>query len=113
MSTLKIGSRYRESPMLIVPCAAGFPVVFGSATRRGRGRLATTLGMALAVAVLWVATAPCAPAGAAATQYQMSAARRVAINACSVLASRYSQHDWGNTEIYQYRACMAGPGEQE
>jgi hypothetical protein len=58
MSTLKIGSRYRESPMLIVPPAAGFPVVFGSATRRGRGRLPTALGMALPVAVLWGATAP-------------------------------------------------------
>jgi len=22
-------------------------------------------------------------------------------------AARYSQHDWGNVEIYQYRACMA------
>jgi hypothetical protein len=29
------------------------------------------------------------------------------------LASRYSQHDWGNTEIYQYRACMAGHGQRE
>jgi hypothetical protein len=113
MSTLKIGSGYRESPMLIVPSAAGFPVVLGSATRRSRGRLPTALGVALAVAVLWVATASCAPASAATAEYQMSAARQLAIHACSVLASRYPQHDWGNTEIYQYRACMAGRGEQE
>jgi len=109
----KIDSRYRESPTLIVPSAAGFPVVFGSATRRGRGRLPTALGVALAVAVLWVATAACAPASAATAEYQMSAARQLAIHACSVLASRYSQHDWGNTEIYQYRACMAGRGQRE
>jgi hypothetical protein len=24
-------------------------------------------------------------------------------------AVRYSQHDWNNNEIYQYRACMAPP----
>jgi len=113
MSTLKIGSRYRESPMLIVPSAAGFPVVLGPTTRRGRGQLPTALGVALAVAVLWVATAYCAPANAAAAEYQMSAARWLAIHTCSVLANRYSQHDWGNTEIYQYRACMAGRGQQE
>ena len=113
MSTLKIGSRYRESPMLIVPSAAGFPVVLGPTTRRGRGQLPTALGVALAVAVLWVATASCAPASAATVEYQMSAARQLAIHACSVLASRYSQHDWGNTEIYQYRACMAGRSQQE
>jgi hypothetical protein len=113
MSSLKIASPYWDSPMPIVPSAAGFPVVFGSATRRSRGRLPTALGLALAVAVLWVTTALCAPASAAAAEYQMSAARRVAIHACSVLASRYTQHDWGNTEIYQYRACMARRGQQE
>jgi hypothetical protein len=113
MSSLKIASSCRDSLTLIVPSAAGFPVVFGSAPRRGRGGLPTALGLALAVAVLWVVTASCAPASAAAAEYQMSAARRVAIHACSVLASRYPQHDWGNTEIYQYRACMAGRGQQE
>jgi hypothetical protein len=111
MSTLKIGSRYGESPILIVPSAGGFPLTIGPARKRGRGGLLATLALALAVAVLWVATAPCAPASAA--EYQISAARRQAIHACSVLASRYPQHDWGNTEIYQYRACMAGRGQQE
>jgi hypothetical protein len=80
MSTLKIASRYLESPMLIVPSAAGFPVVFGSATRSGRGRLPTALGLALAVAVLCVTTAPCAPASAAAAAGQMSAAPAAAGN---------------------------------
>jgi len=44
---------------------------------------------------------------------QISAGRAAAIHECSVLASRYSQHDWGNVEIYQYRACMARHGEPE
>jgi hypothetical protein len=28
-------------------------------------------------------------------------------------ADQYFEHDWGNNEIYQYRACMAGHGQQE
>jgi hypothetical protein len=28
-------------------------------------------------------------------------------------AARYSQHNGGNNEIYQYRACMARHGQQE
>ena len=46
-------------------------------------------------------------------QARNNAARETAIHECSVLASRYSQHDWGNTEIYQYRACMARHGQPE
>jgi hypothetical protein len=49
MSTLKIGSRYPASPMLIVPSAAGFPLVFKSARTCGRYRLSTMLGMAMTV----------------------------------------------------------------
>jgi hypothetical protein len=113
MSTLRIGSRYRESPMLIVPSAAGFPLVFKSARPRGRCLLSTALGLAMTVAVLWMATDPLAPAAAAGRGYQISAERAAAIHECSVLASRYSQHDWGNTEIYLYRACMAGHGQKE
>jgi hypothetical protein len=137
MSALNIGSRYREPPVLIVPSVAGFPVVVGSATS-GRcltyswsmiffrkpastlgsmpeGRLfrdhalSTMLGLATIVAVLWMI--PCADAAAAG--YQISAARAAAIHACSVLASRYPQHDWGNTEIYLYRSCMAVHGQGE
>jgi hypothetical protein len=28
-------------------------------------------------------------------------------------AARYSQHDWGNNEIYQYRARIGRRGQQE
>jgi hypothetical protein len=28
-------------------------------------------------------------------------------------AAPYSQHDWGNDEIYQYRGCIAQHGQQE
>jgi hypothetical protein len=96
-----------------VPSAAGFPLVFKSARPRGRCRLSTALGLAMTVAVLWMATVPFAPAATAGSGYQISAGRAAAIHECSVLASRYSQHDWGNTEIYQYRACMAGHGQKE
>jgi hypothetical protein len=113
MSTLKIGSRYQESPMLIVPSAAGFPLVFKSARTRGRCRPSTTLGMAMTVAVLWMATVLFAPAAAAGSDYHISAGRASAVHECSVLAGQYSQHDWGNTEIYQYRACMAVHDQQE
>jgi hypothetical protein len=51
--------------------------------------------------------------GNTATSGQISAARAAAIHECSLLAGRYSQHDWGNVEIYQYRACMARHGQQE
>jgi hypothetical protein len=113
MSTLKIGSQYRESPMLIVPSAAGFPLVFKSARPRGRCRLSTALGLAMTVAVLWMATVPFASAAAAGSGYQIRAGRAAAIHECCVLASRYSQHDLGNTETYHYRACMAGHGQTE
>jgi hypothetical protein len=113
MSTLKIGPQYRESPVLIVPSAAGFPLVFNFARPRGRCRLSTTRGLAMTVAVIWMATVFLAPAAAAGSDYQIGAGRAAAIHECSVLASRYTQHDWGNTEIYQYRACMAVRGQQE
>ena len=113
MSTLKIGSQYRESPMLIVPSAAGFPLVFKSARPRGRCRLSTALGLAMTVAVLWMATVPFAPAAAAESGYQISAGRAAAIHECSVLVNQYSEDDWGSTEIYQYRACMTEHSQQE
>jgi len=36
--------------------------------------------------------------------YKISAARAAAIHECSVRASRYVEHTWGDVEIYQYRA---------
>jgi hypothetical protein len=63
------------------------------------------LGLATAIAAL--CTIPLAGAAVQSGGRQISAGRAAAIHECSVLASRYSQHDWGNVEIYQYRACMA------
>ena len=54
-----------------------------------------------------------APTTAAAANGQISAARAAAIHECSLLAARYPQHEWGNTEIYLYRSCMARHGQQE
>jgi hypothetical protein len=56
MSTLKVEPRYQGSPMLIVPSAAGFPLVFKFAATRGRCWLSTAFGLAMAVAALWAAT---------------------------------------------------------
>lgn len=74
---------------------------------------ATKLGLAATIAALWMTAVPFAGAVAVESGRQISAGRAAAIHECSVLASRYSQHDWGNTEIYQYRACMARHGQQE
>jgi hypothetical protein len=63
------------------------------------------LGLATAIAALCMI--PLAGAAAQSGGRQISAGRAAAIHECSVLARRYSQHDWGNVEIYQYRACMA------
>ena len=69
------------------------------------------LGLATAIAALCMI--PLAGAAAQSGGRQISAGRAAAIHECSVLASRYSQHDWGNVEIYQYRACMARHGQPE
>ena len=69
------------------------------------------LGLATAIAALCMI--PLAGAAGQSGGRQISAGRAAAIHECSVLASRYSQHDWGNVEIYQYRACMARHGQQE
>jgi len=111
MSTLKVAPRYLASLVLIVPSPAGFPLVLKLAGTQRRCWLSTALGLAMTVATLWTATAPIAAAAGA--EFPINAARASAIHECSVLASRYSQHDWGNTEIYQYRACMAGHGQRE
>ena len=69
------------------------------------------LGLATAIAALCMI--PLAGAAAQSGGRQISAGRAAAIHECSVLASRYSQHDWGNVETYQYRACMARHGQPE
>ena len=71
---------------------------------------ATTFRLATTVAALWMAAVPFAGAAA---DVQISAARAAAINECSRLAARYPTNDWGNTDIYLYRSCMARHGQQE
>jgi len=44
---------------------------------------------------------------------KISPERAHAIHECSVLADQYPEYDWGNMEIYQYRACMAEHGQEE
>lgn len=53
------------------------------------------------------------PISGAAADVQLSAARVAALKECSRLASRYPINDWGNTESYLYRSCMARHGQKE
>ncbi len=43
----------------------------------------------------------------------ITAARAAAIHQCSLLAQQYPEWEYGNTEFYLYRACMANHGEPE
>jgi hypothetical protein len=70
---------------------------------------ATTFGLATTVAALWAAV----PFAGAVADVQISAARAAAIQECNRLAARYPTNDWGNTDIYLYRSCMARHGQQE
>ncbi len=72
--------------------------------------VATKFGLATTVAALWMAAVPFASAAA---DVQISAARAAALKECSRLAARYPTNDWGNTDIYLYRSCMARHGEKE
>ena len=75
-----------------------------------RRRVMKTLGLATAIAALWLIVVPIAGAAA---EVQISAARAAALKECSRLAARYPTNDWGNTDIYLYRSCMARHGQQE
>jgi hypothetical protein len=72
--------------------------------------VATKFGLATTVAALWMAAVPFASAAA---DVQISAARTAALKECSRLAARYPTNDWGNTDIYLYRSCMARHGQKE
>jgi hypothetical protein len=72
-----------------------------------------TLGLATAIVALCMIAVPLAGALAQEGSRQISAGRAAAIHECSILAARYSQHDWGDTEIHQYRTCMARHGQPE
>jgi hypothetical protein len=71
----------------------------------------TKRGLATTIAALLLTAVPIA--GAAADGPKMSPARAAAIHQCNLLAARYPLHDWGNTQIYLYRSCMARHGQQE
>ena len=70
----------------------------------------TKFGLATAIAALWMTAVPMTDAVA---DVQISAARAAAIQECNRLAARYPTNDWGNTDIYLYRSCMARHGQQE
>ena len=70
----------------------------------------TKVGLATAIAALWMTAIPITGAVA---DVQISAARAAAIQECNRLAARYPTNDWGNTDIYLYRSCMARHGQQE
>jgi hypothetical protein len=70
------------------------------------------LALVLATIVL-AATGLASPSYAQSAGHHISAARAAAIHECSVRADQYPENDWGNTEIYVYRACMADHGQQE
>ena len=70
----------------------------------------TKLGLAAAIAALWLTAIPITGAVA---DVQISGARAQAIQVCNRLAQRYPIHEWGNTQIHLYRSCMAQRGQQE
>jgi len=43
----------------------------------------------------------------------MSAARARALRECNDMASKFTQHTWGDTQIDQYRSCMMQHGQPE
>jgi hypothetical protein len=70
----------------------------------------TKLGLATTIAALCLTVVPI---DGAAADVQISAARAAALQECSRLAARYPINDWGNTESYLYRSCMARHGQKE
>jgi hypothetical protein len=70
----------------------------------------TKLGLATIIAAFCLTVVPI---DGAAADVQISAARAAALQQCSRLASRYPINDWGNTESYLYRSCMARHGQKE
>jgi len=73
-------------------------------------KAATKLGLATAIAALWLSAVPITGAVA---DVQISAARAQALQQCNRLDARFPLHDWGNTQIQLYRSCMAQHGQRE
>jgi hypothetical protein len=65
--------------------------------------------LALGLAV----TALASPSYAQRSEDPMSAARAAAVHECSVLAQKYPQGAWGDTQGDEYRTCMAEHGQPE
>ena len=84
-------------------------IIFGMVAKLF-AKATTKFELATTIAALWLTVVPITGAVA---NGQISAARAAAIHECSLLAARYPQHEWGNTEIYLYRSCMARHGQQE
>jgi hypothetical protein len=57
--------------------------------------------------------AAASPSFAQRAEDHMSAARAQALRECNAVASHYPQYTWGDTEITEYRDCMAQHGQQE
>jgi hypothetical protein len=57
--------------------------------------------------------AAASPSFAQKAEDHMSAARAQALRECSAVASHYPQYTGGDTEITEYRDCMAQHGQQE
>lgn len=53
------------------------------------------------------------PPSDAPTGTRAGSTRESALRECSVAASKYTEHTWGDMEIYQFRACMAVHGQPE
>jgi putative heme iron utilization protein len=66
------------------------------------------------IAALLLGAVAVAPLTYAQAQTQpMSPTRAAAIHECGVLAGRYAETTYGNTEFYLYRSCMARHGQAE
>jgi hypothetical protein len=73
-----------------------------------------TVNSRLAALALGLAvTAFASPSFAQRGQEHISAPRAAAIHTCSVRAEQYTEHTWGDVELYVYRACMAERGRRE
>jgi hypothetical protein len=71
---------------------------------------ARQIGLAATLAALLVSTAA---APTFAQSVQRSEARSRAMQECSALQGRYPDDEWGGTQNYHYRACMADHGQPE
>jgi hypothetical protein len=72
-----------------------------------------TVNSRFAALALGLAVTAFASPSFAQSKEHVSAARAAAIHECSVRAQPYTEHTWGDTELYVYRECMAEHGQRE